>query len=217
MGDHLEALERLARLRGDGTLTEEEFQSEKAKLLAASATGFDTLAHGREGPEEVSRSLWSSLKWPIVALVILMPIFGYFAWPHLGSMTSEEATQVIADSVDGHPHEGGPASGKAEGSTSDALALNGAWLVGVWTLDGTCSGGGFGMRFHSDGTYENFDSDEGRYSTDGKSIRFYQRRTVPELGDDEGFKPKALGDEIDPAQPMTKNSMLLDGHEMIRC
>jgi uncharacterized protein YecT (DUF1311 family) len=52
MNDHLEALERLARMRGEGTLTEEEFQTQKAALLAAPRATDRTAPVPPDAPQE---------------------------------------------------------------------------------------------------------------------------------------------------------------------
>lgn len=300
MSDHLESLERLARLRAEGTLTDDEFQAEKAKLLAGTATSRrgKSLAEGWEESREARRQFNANLKWLWIALLIGFPIVIGVMWWRISQMTPEESAQAVAD---GLPQcasseikaslrdaiENGPASnliaikvleianivdrgtggsptmlycaadittnggtehigytirysneetgaflietGEDTGPSSDvqsgqdgtatpgALAATNEWLVGKWAFSDICATGDM-ISFNSDGTYTIPRIEEGLYSSDGKTVKFYQGRSLPEMGeDDAGFVPQAIDDQILPVKPLTENSMMLDGQVTTRC
>lgn len=67
MTDHLEAIERLHRLKESGALSEEEFAAQKARLLAeATAPSVDPLPHEPAAPAPVNKGLLAGIAAAVV-------------------------------------------------------------------------------------------------------------------------------------------------------
>jgi hypothetical protein len=296
VSDYLDVLDRLARMRAEGTLTDEEFEAEKARLLAdrqASAVPTKTIAEAWEETAPNRKTMWSDLKWQMLALVVLFPLFAYFAWMKLSSMSPEEAAQIVADSIPqcasqevrdtvrnaienspassliaikvleianvedrgvggtptmrycaadvttngGREHIGYTIRASAEtddefvveiGDDVNAPPLNtlsaagdgsdlSSQLVGTWAYSEIC-GTDSGVRFNEDGTYEDFGSDEGRYSFNGTSIKFFDRKSVIELdGDETQFVPEPLGDTEALVRDFNGRAMTMNGQTVTKC
>jgi|GEM_PF-5911313 len=98
MSDQIDALERLAKLREQGCLTDEEFKAEKAKLLNGGGKPTrKSLAEAWEETADQRRSMWGNLKWQLGALFVLAPVLGYAGWTQLHKMTPEQATKIIGE------------------------------------------------------------------------------------------------------------------------
>jgi hypothetical protein len=91
MGDWIEALERLQALRSEGTLSEEEFASEKARIISLrdSQTQFAADRHAEEGRyaldyNEAHSNLgcWVAYAISLVLGAIVMLAFAFFNWDY---------------------------------------------------------------------------------------------------------------------------------------
>jgi hypothetical protein len=296
MTDHLDVLERLARMRAEGILSEEEFAAEKARVLsqrdAPTASG-KSVSEAWEETAPQRKAMWRDLRWQMLALVVIFPVIAYVVWLKLSSMTPEEAAQVVANSIPQcasqdvrgavrNAIENSPASNivaikvlelaniedRGVGGTPTKrycaadLTTNGgtehigftirynaeatdqfvieigddvtappsgtpsaaiaepeliSQLVGSWAYSDIC-GTDSGIRFNADGTYTDFGSDEGRYSFDGKAIKFFDRKSVAELGDeDPQFVPEPLGDMEVLVKGFNGRTMLMNGQIVTKC
>jgi cytochrome c-type biogenesis protein CcmH/NrfG len=96
MTDHLDVLERLARLHADGILTDNEFQTEKTKLLAgrSQASLRKPVPDGWDDTTPADPSFWSNLKWPLIALAVLVPVLALLAWSQFSRTAPIDAAQA---------------------------------------------------------------------------------------------------------------------------
>ena len=104
--------------------------------------------------------------------------------------------------------------------------ISAAWLVGTWGPADNNPGNNPGascdtdvlIKFKADGTYSDSGS-EGRYSTDGRTIRYFDRRTVPEIGEDpeEIFVPEAIAEISGTVAALDANTFEEDGDQWRRC
>ena len=219
MSDHIEALERLARMRADGTLTDAEFEAEKTTLLNGNSEP-PPLKQSAVPLGHSGRSFWPHLKGPTVAVTaFLISVIGYVSWTQFQPRSHGEAAKVVADSS---PYTPKATSNPDTSTTNPADAattvpqITAQWLVGAWSFESEC-GGGFGVIFDPNGTYFEEDTSEGRYSTDGHSIRFYESRTVAPIGDGEGFIPEPVADSVVSVRAINRNTISFNGHRTIRC
>ena len=105
-------------------------------------------------------------------------------------------------------------------------ALTAEWLVGTWgpaeanptnNPEGSCETDVI-IRFAADGTFEDAGS-KGRYSTDGRSIRYFDRETIPDLAADpaEPFYPESLEDWNGTVTVIDENTFEEEGELWRRC
>lgn len=104
--------------------------------------------------------------------------------------------------------------------------ISAAWLVGTWgpadnnpsnNPEASCETDVL-IKFNADGTYSDLGS-EGRYSTNGRTIRYFDRRTVQEIGEDpeEIFVPEAIADISGAVAALDENTFDEDGDQWRRC
>lgn len=104
--------------------------------------------------------------------------------------------------------------------------ISAAWLVGTWgpadnnpgnNPEASCDTDVL-IKFNADGTYSDPGS-EGRYSTDGRTIRYFDRRSVQEIGEEpeEIFVPEPIADISGVVAALDANTFDEDGDKWRRC
>ncbi len=119
----------------------------------------------------------------------------------------------------------------AEGELIDGVntarpSITKTWLIGTWgpaeynpknDPSSSCDTDVL-IVFNSDGSFADGGS-EGRFSTDGKTIRYYDRRTLPDIAADasEPFSPEALSELNAKVTAEDINTFSEDGEQWRRC
>lgn len=112
------------------------------------------------------------------------------------------------------------------GNVDAPPVISAAWLVGTWGPAHTNPGNDPAascdtdvlIKFNANGTYSDLGS-EGRYSTNGRTIRYFDRRTVQEMGEDpeEVFVPEPIADISGTVTALDKDTFDEDGDRWRRC
>lgn len=104
--------------------------------------------------------------------------------------------------------------------------ITSSWLVGTWAAarnnpkndpNGTCETDVI-IQFNRDGTFSDAGA-EGRFSTDGRTIRYFARKSVPDIAadPDEPFVAEELEEFSGQVHPTDANTFNEDGELWRRC
>ncbi len=154
----------------------------------------------------------AALLFVIAALVLGGIIFGAIRFSQGISASPEAASEEVAAKQTSSSAEAGTVKAPDEEGGDEASieteapalpTVSRTWLVGSWR-----SGEGKSpaqvqscdtyniIQFNADGTYSDGGS-EGRFRTDGQTITYFDRQTIPEIGEDpdQPFEPEPLPDQ----------------------
>lgn len=121
-----------------------------------------------------------------------------------------------------------PANALTSVDTKSPPIISTTWLVGTWgpadhnpmnNPAASCETDVL-IKFHRDGTYRD-DGSEGRFSTNGRTIRYFNRQTVMEIGNvydpADPFIPEAIPDMLGVVTAIDNNTFEEDGEQWRRC
>lgn len=155
----IERLERLNRLRESGALTQEEFEAEKAAVLAGSNENWS------EDKVPGSRT------WLLVAALIAAAVLAILAWSQFGDSPqpiNQPAGKPAVKAAERPAPSPLPTTTKTP--TADPLAIvSKQWLIGGWIPAGQDCASDGGVIYNSDGTYSSW-GQIGTWKLQGKTI-----------------------------------------------